>query len=562
MLTRFAVFFLAAFCLYSQSAYRDPQGRFTAQAPPGWSATALGPDAVSFSSGTAYAILTVVRGDDPHAAIESTARQTSAQWRNLSEARRGDVRFAGRPGWYVTYSGTNPRGADCYLELIAVADHGDVYLLMMSAAKTDFSRVKPAFDEIEQSVTIQARVQSPIPAPAGAVSPARPSKPEAAPQPSPAPTSPPAAAQNAKPNYYRMKKASVIDEHGFERPMPALSLLIPVDWQFQGETKFQATYGGCHENTVQVSFHASSPDQRLALEMFPDYVWTWVDDPGMAQSMQASSRQFAQFGGKPCDVMPAMAAADYLRRVILPRARPKAQVVAVEPLPDVLEEAQKQARQYEQMAAGMGTRMRIRADAGRVRLEYSLNGQPVEEWLTAVTYAAGVPGPSYNVRTGQMGQTLYYSNGAYMLMAMRAPRGQLAANEKFFNMIRSTVHAEPQWVARVQQAVAGMSASDSKGAMDRSKIISQSGHEISDMINKGYEERSKARDRAAAKFDQYIRGVATYRNPETGETFELPYYYNHAWVNGSGSEYVVSDSGFFNPNSAIGGRWTEVQPVK
>jgi hypothetical protein len=53
--------------------------------------------------------------------------------------------------------------------------------------------------------------------------------------------------------------------------------------------------------------------------------------------------------------------------------------------------------------------------------------------------------------------------------------------------------------------------------------------------------------------------VATYRNPATGETFELPNDYNHAWVNGN-NEYVLGDSRFFNPNSALSGHWTEVVP--
>jgi hypothetical protein len=543
-----SLLFLAALPLLAQPVpYRDPQGRFSIQAPAGWTAAALNNDAVNFSAGSGYLTLMVMSGDNPQAAIDSVSRQTGAQWRNFAEARRGEVRMAGRSGSYVTYSGTSPRGADSYLQIMAVADRGSVYVLMAAAPKTDYARLSPGFEQIEQSLTISAHAVAPV-----------------APTPAPAPAPPvaPQAKATGKPTYYRMKKASVIDEHGFERPMPALSLLIPKDWQFQGDTKYQATFGGCHENTVQVSFRASSPDQRLALEMFPDYVWQWANDPGTVQLLQSSARQFGQFGGKPCDVMPGMTAADYLRRVIIPRARPRAQIAAVEPLPEVLQQAEAQARQYEQTAARMGMRMSIRADAGRVRLQYSLDGQPVEEWLTALTYAAGVPGPSYNIQTGQMGQTLYYSNGAYMVMAMRAPQGQLTANERFFDMIRATVHAEPQWMARVQQSIQGMQAADTKGAADRSRIIAQSGREISDMINKGYEERSRAHDRAVEKFDQYIRGVGTYRNPQTGETFELPYYYNHAWVNGSGTEYVVSDSGFFNPNSALGGNWTEVVPVK
>jgi hypothetical protein len=57
-------------------------------------------------------------------------------------------------------------------------------------------------------------------------------------------------------NYYRMKKVQLIDQYGFDRPMLAASMLLPADWQFQG----QAVYGKDHGcSMVQISFHATSP---------------------------------------------------------------------------------------------------------------------------------------------------------------------------------------------------------------------------------------------------------------------------------------------------------------
>jgi len=230
-------------------------------------------------------------------------------------------------------------------------------------------------------------------------------------------------------------------------------------------------------------------------------------------------------------------------------------------MPEVAQQAQEQARQYEQAAASLGIETRIRADAARVRLQYNLGGQPVEEWLTAVTFAAGVPGPSYNMRTGQMGRTTYYTCGAYFVMAMRAPQGELASKEKFFTIVRSTVQAEPEWTGRVAQVLANMQASDTKGAADRSRIIAQSNQDIGNIINQTYQNKTQAQERSAEKFDQYIRGVATYRNPSTGETFELSNQYAHAWVNGT-NEYLLTDSANFNPNASLSGRWTEAVPVK
>ncbi len=60
--------------------------------------------------------------------------------------------------------------------------------------------------------------------------------------------------------------------------------------------------------------------------------------------------------------------------------------------------------------------------------------------------------------------------------------------------------------------------------------------------------------------DQNLRDVQTYRDPSTGQTFELSNQYNHAWLNGS-NQYVMSDDPNFNPNSQLSGSWNELQPV-
>ena len=205
--------------------------------------------------------------------------------------------------------------------------------------------------------------------------------------------------------------------------------------------------------------------------------------------------------------------------------------------------------------------VRIHADAARARLEYGIGGQPMEEWITAVTYAAGLPGPSYNMATGRVGQTLFYQCGGYQIFGLRAPQGQLQPKEKFLNLILSTVQADPAWQARVTRVQLNMQAADSKGAMDRSAIIAQSGRDTSDIIKQTYENRQRSQDASAEQFSQAIRGVETYRNPGSGETIELDNQYGHAWVNNSG-EYILTDSPGFDPNVALKGNWTALQHVK
>jgi hypothetical protein len=369
-----------------------------------------------------------------------------------------------------------------------------------------------------------------------------------------------AAAPAPGPGVYRMKRHVVMDQRGFERPMPALSLLLPPDWQFQGQVEYSPTVG-CHADLVQVVFRAQSADGRQRLELFPNHHWQWAADPGMVQMMQANARQAAAFGRRECDIAPPLRAADYLRQQVLPKARPGAQVLGAEPLPDLARALNAQAQEQVQLAARQGMQIQAQVDAARLHLAYSSQGADVEEWLAGVTVVTAVPAPSFNPRTGRMGRTLSYQCAASTVFAMTAPKGELAGQERFLDMILSTVQVDPQWEGRVLQVIGSMSAADSKAAVDRAAIARQAGETINKGIIQGQEERNRRTDRAFAQFDEYIRGVQTYRNPATGEQVQLDNQYGHAWTNGLG-DYVLSDHAGFNPNAALKGNWTELQPVK
>src|ERR1017187_1717823 len=120
--------------------------------------------------------------------------------------------------------------------------------------------------------------------------------PAAAPQPNRPvqPSQPPAPA-----GLYRMKKATVMDEHGFARPVPAMTLLIPTDWQFQGGAQW-GQFNGCTTSRVQTSFKAGSADGRLGVELYPPYYWQWSDDPGTQRNMQTGNRSEERRVGKEC----------------------------------------------------------------------------------------------------------------------------------------------------------------------------------------------------------------------------------------------------------------------
>jgi len=359
-------------------------------------------------------------------------------------------------------------------------------------------------------------------------------------------------------SYLRLKRAEVIDQHGFEKPVPAMSVLIPVGWTFQGEVKL-AQHIGDPADLVKLVFRTTSPDGRLAIELLPSWNWSWVDDPMMRQAIQNQSAMGAQLGRAPTQMMPPMTARDFLSKVAVPKLRPGAKLLGVEPIPDLDAALQSQVKQAQALASQAGLQTRLRADEARARIQ--LPAGKAEEWITAVVITRAMAMPTLRPGTGQLAQSATYQSNAESIYALRAPPGELPANEKLFRTVISTVRVDPAWQARVTQVQASMSASNVQSAQDRSKIIAQAGEAQRRSINEGYEAHQKSEARNAERFSDALRGVQTYRNPVTGEEMKLSNQYGHAWASGNG-EYVMSDSPGFNPGQVLQGHWTELQPVK
>lgn len=396
---------------------------------------------------------------------------------------------------------------------------------------------------------------NPLPSkPAGALPAAQP---QSQPQPQPAPanqTAPPQAApsSSAQGHVLRMKIVKAIDQSGFERPMPSASMLIPTDWQSQGGTTWNIK-DKC--NGILTDLRTSGPDGR-AVEIFPSFSWVWADDP---KPLQGVAAQTAKFGTRPCDVMPPMSAADFLRRN-LNRYRPNAQLVGLEPAPKLLATLQQRARQDEQDGAKYNLKRRIQPDAIKGRVRYSANGQTMEEWLIVATITTGLLGPSFNARTMQMDQKFTYNCAAYVT-GERAPQGQLDASEKFFELVTGTFRWDPAWQAKVSGQAQAIQQIELKGVRDRSAIVTKNAEEMRNIQRQGYENAQQSADRISEQRSQTMRGVETYRNPSTGETVELSNQYGQAWVNNRG-EYLLSDQPGFNPSVTFKEDWKPLEHVK
>jgi hypothetical protein len=84
---------------------------------------------------------------------------------------------------------------------------------------------------------------------------------------------------------------------------------------------------------------------------------------------------------------------------------------------------------------------------------------------------------------------------------------------------------------------------------------------VTDLIRRSYEERQTSLDRIHTQFDQYIRGVESYRSPFQDRPVELPSGHRHVWGNALG-EYILSDDATFNPNVRFKGDWRQLDRAR
>ena len=359
-------------------------------------------------------------------------------------------------------------------------------------------------------------------------------------------SAPSAAAQPASDHYFRMKRMQIEDK-GNKVPA-AVDVMIPTTWQFQGGISVMGGMGGCFADLESVSIHAQSADGSIVFEGMPDFTFQYADDPNTVRTMTQEGQAFAKGNIKPCPVMPPQRATDFLQKQIIPKFHADKRVVSVETYPEF--------NQLLRQRLGLplkdtGNQGPLRTDAARARLEYDHDGHTFEEWITVAEWMRLYPAGRGNV----------YDCHAVMLMSFSAPKGQLDSNEKLFKLMAFNIRHEPQWDARINSMVAQLYRQQQIEEAKRSQIIAQFQQHVADTVNEVTANSMRGANQAAFGEDQIVRGVQTFRNPQTGDTFELSNLHDNAWLNGS-NEYVMSDDPNFNTNGQLNGNWTSLQPVR
>jgi hypothetical protein len=353
----------------------------------------------------------------------------------------------------------------------------------------------------------------------------------------------------------RMRVVKIMDTQGWGQPVEVLRLLVPSDWRIEGGVTWAQNMTRCPQNIIQARWRARSADALTGFEILPQYAWVWSDDQLSQQTMQSSAAS-----NMACDAFPVMNPPDFLSRMVLPKIRQGGRVVAAEPLRGLAQaEQQKLTALYGPMVQ-QGLFRGVRAEAGRVRVQYQLGGQPVEEWMSATIATIAAPSASTAaLMNGGVAMTASnFQLAAYNVIGTWAPQGQLDQHAKLFATMLASMRPNPGYTAAVGAWLRNIGKIQQQGAMDRQRIWREAQDYISNSINQTYQENQVVQDRMAEQFGQTIRGVETYIDPRSNERVELVGGYTSAWSNGKG-EYILSDSPNFNPATEFQEDWREME---
>ena len=323
--------------------------------------------------------------------------------------------------------------------------------------------------------------------------------------------------------------------------LEAFRLLLPKGWRAEGRIEWSANPA----LPAQSHFRFFNPGGPEQFEIFPTQSFFWTDN---ALFLGTNPPGSLRFGTRVAAPLPLE---DAFSRVLLPQFRPGLHDVRVlerAPLPEL-----------GRLALGPpAPGVDARAEAGKLRIEYSSGGQRLEEEMYAAVTNFVTPMPP------SMTAPPYFIDYWYIdyAFAFRARRGELETNAKLFQTMAFSLAVNPRWFAKVvntreqlaQLAIRGIEAVGRAG-----QIAAQAGAELRADQQAAWEQRQAAKDRAAADFSDYVLGVERYTDPHGGNEVQLPAGYGHAWANDLG-EYIVTGSPSFNPNVGTNQHW-EPMPV-
>ncbi len=315
----------------------------------------------------------------------------------------------------------------------------------------------------------------------------------------------------SKPDLH-LREHTLLDTRGFRAPLPAMRLMLPEGWSFEGEVRWAEEYE-VPANMIEWSFVSWDEASSLRFCGYPRFLWH----------------------------QRAMSSAEYLEQRLLPRVLTEVgemQIVQRHQMPRLAKAIQSNAPS--------ASEIEVHVDASRLRVSYAIEEQRYEEWYFATLQRLESPALK---QSGYCVERLH---------SFRAPAGQLDAYESLVNTLLASVRLEQRWEAAVGRIVRSMKQAKAKNPVERALIAEEALNEISMIPKDKWRLQREASDRRHLRICQALEGVESWADPSSGMVFSLSVGSKSAWRSAVG-EVMSSQEPSFDASALFEGSWTRLR---
>lgn len=350
-------------------------------------------------------------------------------------------------------------------------------------------------------------------------------------------------------DYLVVERVRLLDAMGFDRPVEAMSMLVPRGWRTEGGVSWKGI-GGCRAEIVTWQMSAVSPDGAIRFLVLPLRAFVAFQDQMSRQAAMAAAQQ----GG--CAVYPPFNASQYVQN-LASNVLGGAKVTDIKPdeslnavITKISEISNSTAQQY-------GTGM-------------NQTGSGVYATLNWPDGSKGIAQVGVSVMSKQ-GRDMYTGapNGfatttVFHQAVIRYPPAREAEALKLFGMILASHRMNPVWQKAKDNFLTNLGNAEHAGRMERLRLrgeqsaaYARAQSEASDARMRDWERSQASSDANQHRFIQTIREVETWKDGN-GDSVELSAGYNYGWSRPNGS-IILTNNSLFDPAVEFQQNWTRMQ---
>ena len=350
-------------------------------------------------------------------------------------------------------------------------------------------------------------------------------------------------------DYVVLQRVRILDEMGFDRPVEAMSVLVPRGWRTEGGVRWRGV-NECRGEMITWQMSATSPDGAIRFTVLPVRSFSFFQNQMLQQGALAAQQQ----GG--CRVNAPFDAAQYLEHLAsselggarVSNIRRDESMQAI--LDKIIAQGNATSRQY-------GTGINQTGSAIYGNLTWPDGTKGLAQIAVSVATKQGndmfTGAPNGFATTTVFFQTL-----------LRYPAEREAEALKTYGTILASHRENPTWRQATNAFLTRLGNIEHAGRMERLRLqgeqsaaYAKSQSDAADARMRSWEQQQASSDASHNRFIQTIREVETWKTSE-GKPVELSAGYHHGWSRPDGS-YILTNNSNFDPAVEFQQNWERMQ---